>query len=216
MEQFYSMLFAITAVVAFGLEFSKPAQQGVSANQAFFRFRNNYLLVWSLMMGQFAAAQQSHRLSCALESHRHHASMPTPYPRTFFQTESSRVTFQSSPRYSFGSLTHSNFPSLRSRTSVLLTLPLLPHSPSLPLPPTKLQLDLPPSPSPPYPPQNPPGGDWLQGPYVYALYSYYGFEQRDIGRLFIAGFGASLLVGTVVGSLADRYGAPLIILFQVL
>lgn len=48
--------------------------------------------------------------------------------------------------------------------------------------------------------------DWLQGPYVYALYQHYGFSQADIGRLFIAGFGSSLIFGTFVGSLADKYG----------
>lgn len=47
-------------------------------------------------------------------------------------------------------------------------------------------------------------GDWLQGPYVYALYQHYGFDRGDIGRLFIAGFGASMILGTVVGSLADK------------
>eukprot|EP00873_Tetraselmis_striata_P000151 jgi/Tetstr1/420415/TSEL_011530.t1 len=49
-------------------------------------------------------------------------------------------------------------------------------------------------------------GDWLQGPYVYALYQHYGFSRGDIGRLFIAGFGSSLLFGTIVGSLADKHG----------
>ncbi|XP_024538562.1 molybdate-anion transporter isoform X1 [Selaginella moellendorffii] len=49
-------------------------------------------------------------------------------------------------------------------------------------------------------------GDWLQGPYVYFLYSHYGFQKGDIGRLFIAGFGSSMLFGTIVGSLADKYG----------
>ena len=47
-------------------------------------------------------------------------------------------------------------------------------------------------------------GDWLQGPYVYALYQHYGFDRGDIGRLFIAGFGSSMVFGTIVGSLADR------------
>lgn len=46
-------------------------------------------------------------------------------------------------------------------------------------------------------------GDWLQGPYVYALYQHYGFDRTAIGQLFIAGFGSSLLFGTLVGSLAD-------------
>ncbi|KAK8559491.1 hypothetical protein V6N13_026912 [Hibiscus sabdariffa] len=49
-------------------------------------------------------------------------------------------------------------------------------------------------------------GDWLQGPYVYYLYSHYGFGKGEIGHLFIAGFGSSMLFGTVVGSLADKRG----------
>uniref|UniRef100_A0A0D6QUE7 Molybdate-anion transporter n=1 Tax=Araucaria cunninghamii TaxID=56994 RepID=A0A0D6QUE7_ARACU len=49
-------------------------------------------------------------------------------------------------------------------------------------------------------------GDWLQGPYVYFLYSTYGFDKGEIGRLFIAGFGSSMLFGTIVGSLADKQG----------
>jgi Na+/melibiose symporter-like transporter len=48
--------------------------------------------------------------------------------------------------------------------------------------------------------------DWLQGPYVYALYTHYGFDKGRIGILFIVGFGASMLFGTFVGSMADRYG----------
>ena len=47
-------------------------------------------------------------------------------------------------------------------------------------------------------------GDWLQGPYVYALYQHYGYDKGDIGRLFIAGFGSSMVFGTIVGSLADK------------
>ncbi|XP_057950806.1 uncharacterized protein LOC131145636 isoform X2 [Malania oleifera] len=49
-------------------------------------------------------------------------------------------------------------------------------------------------------------GDWLQGPYVYFLYSQYGFGKGEIGQLFIAGFGSSMLFGTIVGSLADKQG----------
>ena len=48
--------------------------------------------------------------------------------------------------------------------------------------------------------------DWMQGPYVYTLYSSYGFSIGQIGVLFIVGFGSSLVFGTFVGSLADRYG----------
>ena len=48
--------------------------------------------------------------------------------------------------------------------------------------------------------------DWLQGPYVYALYSHYGFSIGQIALLFIVGFGSSLVFGTVVGSMSDKYG----------
>lgn len=48
--------------------------------------------------------------------------------------------------------------------------------------------------------------DWLQGPYIYALYAQYGFANADIGRLYIAGFASSAIFGTVVAALADRYG----------
>lgn len=33
--------------------------------------------------------------------------------------------------------------------------------------------------------------DWLQGPYVYALYDDYGYSQHAIAVLFVAGFGSS-------------------------
>lgn len=48
--------------------------------------------------------------------------------------------------------------------------------------------------------------DWLQGPYVYALYDSYGFDSEDIAILFIMGFCASMVVGTFVGALSDKYG----------
>lgn len=48
--------------------------------------------------------------------------------------------------------------------------------------------------------------DWLQGPYVYALYTEYGYDKQAIGQLFIAGFGSSALFGTFVGSVADKFG----------
>ncbi|KAG6720838.1 hypothetical protein I3842_03G082700 [Carya illinoinensis] len=49
-------------------------------------------------------------------------------------------------------------------------------------------------------------GDWLQGLYVYYLYSQYGFGKGEIEQLFIAGFGSSMLFGTIVGSLAGKQG----------
>ena len=49
-------------------------------------------------------------------------------------------------------------------------------------------------------------GDGMQGPYVYALYDSYGFSQQTIAVLFVAGFGSSMIFGTVVGSFADKLG----------
>ncbi|KAF8373423.1 samt-1 [Pristionchus pacificus] len=49
-------------------------------------------------------------------------------------------------------------------------------------------------------------GDWLQGPHVYALYDSYGMSKHQIELLFIAGFGSSLVFGTVIGSFADKFG----------
>ena len=51
--------------------------------------------------------------------------------------------------------------------------------------------------------------DWLQGPYVYELYVSYGFNQQQIAELFVCGFGSSMIVGTFVGGLADKYGRRL-------
>lgn len=48
--------------------------------------------------------------------------------------------------------------------------------------------------------------DWLQGPYVYALYASYGYSPGENARLFVAGFGSSMVFGTFVGSMADRVG----------
>ncbi len=44
----------------------------------------------------------------------------------------------------------------------------------------------------------------MQGPYVYALYDFYGMSTHDIEVLFVAGFGSSMLFGTIVGSFADK------------
>lgn len=48
--------------------------------------------------------------------------------------------------------------------------------------------------------------DWVQGPYVYALYDSYGFRKQAIAWLYIIGFASSLVLGTFVGALADRFG----------
>jgi MFS family permease len=48
--------------------------------------------------------------------------------------------------------------------------------------------------------------DWLQGPYVYALYEAYGYTRAENARLFVVGFGASFLFGTFVAGFADSLG----------
>lgn len=48
--------------------------------------------------------------------------------------------------------------------------------------------------------------DWLQGPYVYALYEAYGFTNQENAVLFICGFGASGLAGAFIGQFADKSG----------
>ena len=48
--------------------------------------------------------------------------------------------------------------------------------------------------------------DWLKGPYVYKLYSHYGFEESQIAVLYLAGFASSVLFGTCTGTLADIWG----------
>lgn len=59
--------------------------------------------------------------------------------------------------------------------------------------------------------------DWLQGPYVYALYSSYGFSGSQIALLFVTGFASSMLIGTFVGALSDKYGRKrMCLLFAVL
>ncbi|VDN01606.1 unnamed protein product [Thelazia callipaeda] len=49
-------------------------------------------------------------------------------------------------------------------------------------------------------------GDWLQGPHVYALYDSYGMTKHEIELLFVAGFASSLIFGTFIASIADKYG----------
>ncbi len=46
----------------------------------------------------------------------------------------------------------------------------------------------------------------MQGPYVYQLYSHYGFSEGRIAVLFLTGFASSSTFGTFTGPLADKYG----------
>jgi Na+/melibiose symporter-like transporter len=49
-------------------------------------------------------------------------------------------------------------------------------------------------------------GDWLQGPFVYALYMDYGFAKIEIAQFFVAGFASSMVLGSFVGGMADWGG----------
>lgn len=55
--------------------------------------------------------------------------------------------------------------------------------------------------------------DWLQGPYVYALYADYGYTQHDIAVLFVAGFGSSMVFGSFIGGMADWGGRRTFVIF---
>ena len=44
----------------------------------------------------------------------------------------------------------------------------------------------------------------MMGAHVYTLYADYGYSMTEIGMLFIAGFGSSMMFGTYIGSMADK------------
>lgn len=52
MEIFYVLVFGVLAVAAGVLEFTKPAETFQIGSADFLKFRNNYVLVYSLMMGK--------------------------------------------------------------------------------------------------------------------------------------------------------------------
>lgn len=48
--------------------------------------------------------------------------------------------------------------------------------------------------------------DWLQGPYLYNLYTYYGFTEAQIAVLYVFGFASTVLLGTWAPIAADQFG----------
>lgn len=59
--------------------------------------------------------------------------------------------------------------------------------------------------------------DWLQGPFVYALYEKYGYSQQQIAVLFVAGFGSSMVFGSFIGGMADWGGRrAFVVLFAII
>lgn len=53
MEVFYYMVFGTLGAVVAALELSKNNKDRISTTSAFNSFKNNYLLVYSLMMGNY-------------------------------------------------------------------------------------------------------------------------------------------------------------------
>ena len=47
---------------------------------------------------------------------------------------------------------------------------------------------------------------WIQTPYLFRLYASYGFAHSEIVTFFLLTYASSAVVGTAVGSLADRLG----------
>lgn len=59
--------------------------------------------------------------------------------------------------------------------------------------------------------------DWLQGPYLYKLYSYYGFQEEQIAVLYVFGFASTVILGTWIPLAADQFGRKkMCILFTIL
>lgn len=48
--------------------------------------------------------------------------------------------------------------------------------------------------------------DWLQGPYLYKLYSYYGFQEEQIAVLYVFGFASTVIIGMWAPLAADQFG----------
>ncbi|KAK0086336.1 hypothetical protein PV325_003343 [Microctonus aethiopoides] len=55
--------------------------------------------------------------------------------------------------------------------------------------------------------------DWLQGPYLYKVYSNYGYEKKDISFFYITGFMSSAISGIFIGHYADKFGRKRLCLF---
>ena len=52
MEAFFWVVFGLLTIVCGGLEFTKGQKDKIQTNSAFEAFKNNYLVVYSLMMGK--------------------------------------------------------------------------------------------------------------------------------------------------------------------
>ncbi len=55
MEAYYYLVFGVLVAVLAALEFSKSSKDRITTSAAFNAFKNNYLVVYSLMMGNVLA-----------------------------------------------------------------------------------------------------------------------------------------------------------------
>lgn len=62
MEVFYYLVFGALGAVVAALELSKGNKDRVNTTTAFNSFKNNYLLVYSLMMGKFSNLEQRKKM----------------------------------------------------------------------------------------------------------------------------------------------------------
>ncbi|XP_062504500.1 molybdate-anion transporter-like [Corticium candelabrum] len=55
--------------------------------------------------------------------------------------------------------------------------------------------------------------DWLQGPYLYKLYSHYGFLEPQIAVLYVCGYASNVLFSTFTPLMTQTFGRKKVIIF---
>lgn len=56
-------------------------------------------------------------------------------------------------------------------------------------------------------------GDWLNAPYLYKLYTNYGFLEEQIAIIYVCGYAASLVIGISSSAIATKYGHRRVFIF---
>lgn len=55
--------------------------------------------------------------------------------------------------------------------------------------------------------------DWLQGPYLYKLYSHFNYLEQQIAVMYVIGFASNIFFGIWIPLIADRYGRKKLCIF---
>lgn len=66
MEAFYYLVFGALAAVVAGVELSKSNKDRINTSSAFNSFKNNYLVIYSLMMGKHSRSHRTRSLSLSI------------------------------------------------------------------------------------------------------------------------------------------------------